>query len=83
MKDIRRATRRQFSTEEKIRLVIDGLRVEDSIAELCQREGLGQSLHCVWSEEFLEADNLRLAGDNARTATTDEVKNLRCESSAL
>ena len=83
VKDIRRATRRQFSTEEKIRIVIDGLRGEDSIAELCRREGLGQSLHYVWSKEFLEADNPRLVGDTARTATTDEVKNLRCESSAL
>ncbi len=83
MNGIRRATRRQFSTEEKIRIVLDGLRGEDSIAELCRRGGLRQSLHYVLSKEFLEVDNLRLAGDTARTATTDEVKNLRCESSAL
>ena len=81
MKGIRRATRRQFSTEEKMRIVLDGLRGEDSITDLCWRGGLGQSSHHVWSKEFLEADNLRLAGDTACTATTDEVMNLRCECS--
>lgn len=55
VKDIRRATRRQFSAEEKIRIVLDGLRGEDSIAELCRREGIAQSLYYVWSKEFLEA----------------------------
>ena len=83
VKDIRRATRRQFSAEEKIRIVLDGLRGEDSIAELCRREGIAQSLYYVWSKEFLEAGKRRLAGDTARAATTDEVKNLRRESSAL
>ncbi len=83
VKDIRRATRRQFSAEEKIRIVLDGLRGEDSIAELCRREGIAQSLYYVWSKEFLEAGKRRLAGDTARAATTDEVKDLRRESSAL
>jgi transposase len=83
VKDIRRATRRQFSAEEKIRIVLDGFRGEDSIAELCRREGIAQSLYYVWSKEFLEAGKRRLAGDTARAATTDEVKDLRRESSAL
>ena len=83
VKDIRRATRRQFSAEVKIRIILDGLRGEDSIAELCRREGIAQSLYYVWSKEFLEAGKRRLAGDTARAATTDEVKDLRRESSAL
>ena len=79
VKDIRRATRRPYSAEEKIRIVLDGLRGEDSIAELCRREGIAQSLYYVWSKEFLEAGKRRLAGDTARAATTDEVKGLRRE----
>lgn len=74
LKDIRRATRRHFSAEDKIRIVLDGLRGEDSIAELCRREGIAQSLYYVWSKEFLEAGKRRLAGDTARAATSDEVK---------
>ena len=83
LKDIRRATRRHFSAEDKIRIVLDGLRGEDSIAELCRREGIAQSLYYVWSKEFLEAGKRRLAGDTARAATSDEVKDLRRESMAL
>ena len=83
LKDIRRATRRHFSAEDKIRIVLDGLRGEDSIAELCRREGIAQSLYYVWSKEFLEAGKRRLAGDTARAATRDEVKDLRRESTAL
>ena len=83
LKDIRRATRRHFSAEEKIRIVLDGLRGEDSIAELCRREGIVQNLYYRWSKEFLEAGKKRLAGDTARAATTDEVKELRREASAL
>ena len=83
LKDIRRATRRHFSAEDKIRIVLDGLRGEDSIAELCRREGIAQSLYYVWSKEFMEAGKRRLAGDTARAATTDEVKVLRRESTAL
>ena len=83
VKDIRRATRRHFSAEDKIRIVLDGLRGEDSIAELCRKEGIAQSLYYVWSKEFLEAGKRRLAGDTARAATTDEVKVLRRESTAL
>jgi len=83
MKEIRRATRRQFSAEEKIRIVLSGLRGEDSIAELCRREGIVQNLYYRWSKEFLEAGKKRLAGDTARAATSDEVKELRREASAL
>ena len=83
MKDIRRATRRHFSAEDKIRIVLDGLRGEDSIAELCRKEGIAQSLFYTWSKEFMEAGKRRLAGETARAATTDEVKDLRREASAL
>ena len=83
VKDIRRATRRHFSAEDKIRIVLDGLRGDDSMAELCRREGIAQSLYYVWSKEFMEAGKRRLAGDTARAATTDEVKDLRREASAL
>ena len=82
VKEIRRATRRQFSAEEKIRIVLSGLRGEDSIAELCRREGIVQNLYYRWSKEFLEAGK-SLAGDTARAATSDEVKALRREASAL
>jgi transposase len=83
VKAIRRATRRQFSAEEKIRIVLSGLRGEDSIAELCRREGIVQNLYYRWSKEFLEAGKKRLAGDTVRSATSDEVKDLRREASAL
>jgi transposase len=83
VKEIRRVTRRQFSAEEKIRIVLTGLRGEDSIAELFRREGIVENLYCGWSKEFLEAGKKRLAGDTARTATSDEVKDLRREASAL
>jgi transposase len=83
LKDIRRATRRHFSAEDKIRIVLDGLRGEDSIAELCRREGIVQNLYYRWSKDFLEAGKKRLAGDTARAATSDEVKDLRREASAL
>ena len=83
IKQIRRMTRRQFSAEEKIRIVLSGLRGEDSIAELCRREGIVQNLYYRWSKEFLEAGKKRLAGDTARSATSDEVKDLRQEAGAL
>ena len=83
VKDIRRATRRHFSAEDKIRIVLEGLRGDDSIAELCRKEGIAQSLYYVWSKEFMEAGKRRLAGDTARAATSDEVKDLRREASAL
>ncbi len=83
IRDIRRATRRRFSAEEKIRIVLEGLRGEDSIAELCRREGIAQSLYYSWSKEFLEAGKKRLAGDTAREASTGEVKDLRREARNL
>ncbi len=83
VKDIRRATRRHFSAEDKIRIVLEGLRGDDSIAELCRKEGIAQSLYYVWSKEFMEAGKRRLAGDTARAATSDAVKDLRREASAL
>ena len=83
IKDIRRATRKQYGAEEKIRIVLDGLRGEDSIAALCRREGIAESLYYNWSKEFLEAGKKRLAGDTARAATSDEVKQLRRETRDL
>ena len=83
IKDIRRATRKQYGAEEKIRIVLDGLRGEESIAALCRREGIAESLYYNWSKEFLEAGKKRLAGDTARAATTDEVKVLRRETRDL
>ena len=83
VKDIRRATRKQYSAEEKIRIVLEGLRGEDSIAELCRREGIAQNLYYRWSKDFLEAGKKRLAGDTARAATSDEVKDLRREATVL
>jgi transposase len=83
VRDIRRATRKQYSAEEMIRIVVAGLRGEDSIAELCRREGINQNLYYRWSKEFLEAGKKRLAGDTAREATSDEVKGLRREAVEL
>ena len=79
VQDIGRAARKHYSAEDKIRIVRDALRGEDSIAELCRREGIAQSLYYVWSKEFFEAGRRGLAGDAARAATTDEVKGLRRE----
>jgi transposase len=83
IKDIRRRTRKQYSAEEKIRIVLAGLRGEDSIAELCRQEGIAQGLYYSWSKEFLEAGKKRLAGDTARAANSGEVKDLRREARDL
>jgi len=83
IKDIRRATRKHHSAEDKIRIVLDGLRGEESIAALCRRESIAESLYYSWSKEFLEAGKKRLAGDTARAATSDEVKVLRRETRDL
>ena len=74
VKDIKWATRKHYSSEEKIRIVLDGLRGEDSIAELCRREGISQGIYYKWSKDFMEAGKRRLAGDTARAANTDEVR---------
>ena len=83
LKDIRRQTRRHYSAEEKIRIVLEGLRGEENISELCRREGIAASMYYGWSKEFLEAGKRRLAGDTARAATSGEVKDLRRETAAL
>jgi transposase len=83
VRDIRRATRKHYSAEDKIRIVLDGLRGEASVAELCRREGIAESMYYSWSKEFLEAGKRRVAGDTARAATSDEVKALRQEARAL
>src|SRR5712671_2963931 len=83
VRDIRRAMRRQYSAEEKIRIVIAGLRGEDSIAELCRKEGINQNLYYRWSKDFLEAGKKRLAGDTAREATGDEVKEIQAQARQL
>ena len=83
VKNIRRKSRKIYSAEEKIRIVLDGLRGEMSIAELCRREGIAESVYYKWSKDFLEAGKQRLAGDTARAANSDEVKDLRRESRDL
>jgi transposase len=83
VRDIRRRTRRQYSSEEKIRIVLEGLRGEESIAGLCRREGIAEGLYYSWSKEFLEAGKKRLAGDTQRQATGGEVKDLRREMQSL
>jgi transposase len=83
VKDIRRNTRRKFSSEEKIRIVLDGLRGEYSIAELCRREGINSNLYYRWSKDFLEAGKRRLSGDTVREANTEEVVDLKQENKDL
>ena len=76
VKNIRRRTSRKYSAEEKIRIVLTGLRGEESIAALCRREGIAERLYYKWSKEFLEAGKRRLSGDTERQATSPEVKDL-------
>ena len=83
VKDIRRRTRKKYSSEEKIRIVLKGMRGEESIAELCRREGLNQNVYYRWSKEFLEAGKQRLAGDIKREATSTEVTDLKKENDQL
>jgi transposase len=79
VKNIRRRTRKKYSSEEKIRIVLEGLRGDLSVAELCRREGINQNSYYKWSKEFLEAGKQRLAGNTQRQATSQEVKELRKE----
>lgn len=83
VREIRRKTRRRFSAEEKIRIVLDGLKGEDSIAELCRREGINPNLYYNWSKEFLEAGKRRLMGDTKREASSGEVGGLKQENLQL
>jgi transposase len=83
VREIRRKTRRKFSSEEKIRIVLEGLRGEDSIAELCRREGINSNLYYRWSKDFLEAGKRHLAGDTVREANSAEVGDLKKEKQAV
>jgi transposase len=83
IRDIKRNTRRKYSSEEKIRIVIEGMRGETSIAELCRREGINQNLYYRWSKDFMESGKKRLDGDTMREANTSEVQSLRKENAQL
>lgn len=83
VKDIRRKTRRKYSAEDKIRIVLEGLRGEDTVAELCRREGIAQNLYYKWSRDFLEAGKKRLSGDVEREASSTEVTELKLENRHL
>lgn len=83
VQEIRRATRRQFTSEEKIRIVLEGLRGEISVAELCRREGLSPTVYYRWSKDFLEAGKNGLVRDTRRDATANEVRDLKAENDAL
>ena len=83
VRDIKRRTRRKFSSEEKIRIVLEGLKGEESIAEICRREGIASNLYYRWSKDFLEAGKKRLLGDTLREANTTEVDYLRTENGQL
>lgn len=83
VRDIKRRTRKKYSSEEKIRIVLDGLRGEATVAELCRREGLNTNIYYKWSKEFLEAGKKRLQGDTVREATTTEVVDLKKENDQL
>ena len=83
VRDIKRRTRKKYSSEEKIRIVLEGLRGEATVAELCRREGLNTNIYYKWSKEFLEAGKKRLQGDTVREATTTEVVDLKKENDQL
>jgi transposase len=83
VREIRRKTRKKYSAEEKVRIVLEGLRGEDTIAELCRREGIHQNMYYKWSKDFLEAGKQRLAGDTKREADSQEVKEMRNENEQL
>lgn len=83
VRDIKRNTRRKYSSEEKIRIVIEGMRGETSIAELCRREGIAQNLYYRWSKDFMESGKKRLDGDTMREANTTEVQSLKNENAQL
>ena len=83
IRDIKRNTRRKYSSEEKIRIVIEGLRGETSIADLCRREGIAQNLYYRWSKDFMESGKIRLDGDTMREANTSEVQSLKNENAQL
>ncbi len=83
VRDIRRQTRKKYSAEEKVRIVLEGLRGEEKISEICRREGIHQNMYYKWSKEFLEAGKQRLVGDTKREADSTEVNDLRSENEQL
>ena len=83
VREIKRKTRRKFTPEEKIRIIIEGLKGEDSISAICRREGIAPSLYYKWSKSFLEAGKRRLKGDTIREANSDEVTEIRKENEQL
>jgi transposase len=83
IRQIKRATRRKFSAEEKIRIILEGLRGEETISEMCRREGIAPSVYYKWSKSFLEAGRQRLVGETKRAVTTDEVRLLKRENAEL
>jgi transposase len=83
VREIKRKTRKQYSAEEKIRIVLEGLRGEESIATICRREGINSNMYYRWSKEFLEAGKKRLLGDTAREANSEEVTELKNENEQL
>lgn len=83
IKDIKRKTNRTYSSEEKIRIVIEGMRGEESISSICRKYGINDSLYYKWSKDFMEAGKKRLSGDTERSANTDEVEHLKRQNSDL
>jgi transposase len=83
VREIRRRTRKKYSAEEKVRIVLEGLRGEEKVAELCRREGIHQNMYYKWSKEFLEAGKQRLVGDTKRDADSQEVEEMRSENEQL
>ena len=83
VREIRRKTRKKYSAEDKVRIVLEGLRGEEKIAELCRREGIHQNMYYKWSKEFLEAGKQRLVGDTKREADSQEVDAMRSENEQL
>lgn len=81
--ELKRKTRRIYSSEEKIRIIIDGIRGETTIAELCRKEGISQGIYYKWSKDFMDAGKRRLTGDTMREANTSEVKELKDENHSL
>ncbi len=81
--ELKRKTRRTYGSEEKIRIIIDGMRGEMTIAELCRREGISQGIYYKWSKDFMDAGKRRLTGDTMREANTTEVKGLKDENRSL
>jgi transposase len=83
VRDIKRVTRKKYSAEDKIRIILEGLRGETAIAEICRREGIASNLYYNWSKDFLEAGKKRLQGDIVRDANSNDVNELRKENAQL